>query len=61
MIEDAWGKMHPVESIDVILTVSQFKAFDWFRDCGRNGDDYWKAFRKSIATAEREITPICAG
>lgn len=46
MIEDAWGKNHPVESIDIILTVSQFKAFDWFRDCGRDWNDYWKAFRK---------------
>lgn len=46
MIEDAWGRNHPVESIDVILTVSQFKAFSWFRDCGKNWDDYWKAFRK---------------
>lgn len=46
MIEDAWGKNHPVESIDVILTTSQFKAFDWFRDCGRDWGDYWKAFRK---------------
>ena len=46
MIEDAWGKMHPVEDVDIILTVSQFKAFDWFRDCGRDWDDYWKAFKK---------------
>ena len=46
MIEDAWGKMHPVESIDVILTTSQFKAFSWFRDCDKDWDDYWKAFRK---------------
>lgn len=46
MIEDAWGKMHPVESIDIILTTSQFKAFSWFRDCGRDWNDYWNAFRK---------------
>ena len=46
MIEDAWGKMHPVESVDMILTTSQFKAFDWFRDCGRDWNDYWKDFKK---------------
>ena len=46
VIKDAWGKIHPVENIDIILTVSQFKAFGWFRDCGKDWDDYWKAFKK---------------
>ena len=46
MIRDVWGKYHPVEDIDIILTASQFKALGWFRDCGMDWDDYWTAFRK---------------
>lgn len=46
MIEDAWGVLHPVQDVDIILTVSQFKAFSWFRDCGKDWADYWKAFKK---------------
>lgn len=45
-IEDVWGVVHPVDKVDVILTASQFKAFSWFRDCGKDWGDYWDAFRK---------------
>lgn len=45
-IRDAFGVQHPVDSIDIILTVSQFKAFGWIRDCGRDWTDYWAAFKK---------------
>ncbi len=45
-IQDVWGNLHPVDSVDIILTVSQFKAFGWFRDCKKNWEDYWKAFEK---------------
>lgn len=45
-IRDVWGNDHAVEDIDIILTASQFKALGWFRDCGKNWSDYWKAFKK---------------
>lgn len=45
-IEDIWGAKHPVDKVDIILTASQFKAFSWFRDCGKEWSDYWKAFQK---------------
>lgn len=46
VIRDVWGNAHAVEDIDIILTASQFKALGWFRDCGRDWNDYWKAFKK---------------
>ncbi len=45
-IQDVWGNPHPVDSVDIILTVSQFKAFGWFRDCKKDWQDYWTAFKK---------------
>lgn len=45
-IQDIWGNYHTVEKVDIILTKSQFKAFGWFRDCGRDWNDYWTAFKK---------------
>ncbi len=45
-LRDAWGNLHDVGSVDVILTVSQFKAFGWMQDCGKTWKDYWKAFQK---------------
>ena len=46
VIRDVWGNNHAVEDIDIILTASQFKARGWFPDCGRDWNDYWKAFKK---------------
>ena len=46
VIRDVWGNAHAVEDIDIILTASQFKALGWFWDCGRDWNDYWKAFKK---------------
>ena len=46
VIQDVWGQYHAVEEVDIILTASQFKALGWFRDCGRDWNDYWKAFKK---------------
>lgn len=46
VIRDVWGNDHAVEDVDIILTASQFKALGWFRDCGRDWNDYWKAFKE---------------
>jgi len=45
-IKDIWGDSHPVKSIDIILTVSQFKAYSWLNDCRKRWHDYWDAFKK---------------
>ena len=45
-IKDIWGDSHPVKSIDIILTVSQFKAYNWLNDCRKRWRDYWDAFKK---------------
>lgn len=45
-IQDVWGNLHPMDSVDIILTVSQFKAFGWFQDCRKDWQDYWMAFKK---------------
>ena len=45
-IKDIWGDSHPVKSIDIILTVSQFKAYNWLNDCRKRWHDYWDAFKK---------------
>ena len=45
-IKDIWGDSHPVKSIDIILTVSQFKAYSWLNDCRKRWRDYWDAFKK---------------
>ena len=45
-IKDVWGESHPVKSIDIILTVSQFKAYGWLNDCRKRWRDYWDAFKK---------------
>lgn len=46
VIPDVFGKNHPVEDVDIVLTASQFKALGWFRDCKKDWNDYWKAFKK---------------
>lgn len=46
LIRDVWGNDHTVEDIDIILIASQFKELGWFRDCGKDWNDYWKAFKK---------------
>lgn len=46
VIKDIWGKNHPVENVDIILTASQFKALGWFRECNRDWNDYWQSFKK---------------
>ena len=46
VIKDIWGKNHPVESVDIILTKSQFKGYGWLRDNRMTWEDYWKAFSK---------------
>ena len=45
-IVDIWGKAHPVRSVDIILTRSQFKACGWLRENGMTWEDYWDAFRE---------------
>ena len=45
-IVDIWGKAHPVRSVDIILTRSQFKAYGWLRENGMAWEDYWDAFRE---------------
>ena len=45
-IVDIWGKPHPVRSVDIILTRSQFKACGWLRENGMTWEDYWDAFRE---------------
>lgn len=45
-IRDVWGVTHPVQDVDIILTASQFKALNWFRDCKKDWNDYWAAFKK---------------
>ena len=42
---DIWGQAHPVRSVDIILTRSQFKAYGWLREHGMTWKDYWDAFR----------------
>ena len=37
-IVDIWGKAHPVRSVDIILTRSQFKAYGWLRENGMTWD-----------------------
>ena len=46
VIKDIWGKNHPVENVDIILTKSQFKGYGWLRDNRMTWEDYWKAFSK---------------
>ena len=46
IIQDIWGVNHAVKDVDIILTRSQFKAYDWLRENGMTWQDYWKAFRK---------------
>lgn len=45
-LTDIWGVKHKVREVDIILTKSMFKCFDWLEDCGKTWADYWKAFRK---------------
>ena len=43
---DIWGKIHSLSSVDIILTRSQFKAYDWLRENDMTWEDYWDAFRE---------------
>ncbi|MBE6550998.1 MAG: hypothetical protein E7665_02560 [Ruminococcaceae bacterium] len=45
-INDIWGNPHPVDSIKMILTKSQFKGFNWLNENGY----HWYRY---IATCER--------
>ena len=45
-IVDIWGKTHPVNSVDIILTRSQFKAYGWLQENHMTWEDYWDAFRE---------------
>ena len=45
-IVDIWGKTHPVNSVDIILTRSQFKAYGWLQENYMTWEDYWDAFRR---------------
>lgn len=45
-ITDIWGNAHRVEDVDIILTRSMFKGFNWLQENEMTWDDYWKVFRK---------------
>lgn len=45
-VTDIWGESHRAEDVDVILTKSMFKGYDWLTASGMNWEDYWDAFRR---------------
>lgn len=44
-ITDLWGMEHSVRDVDVILTKSMFKGYDWLTASGMSWNDYWNVFR----------------
>lgn len=45
-ITDIWEDVHNVADVDIILTKSMFKGYDWLTDDGKSWADYWDAFRR---------------
>ena len=45
-IADIWGVKHNVQDVDIILTKSMFKGYDWLTENNMTWGDYWEAFSK---------------
>lgn len=45
-LTDIWGTEHKVTDIDIILTKSMFKGYDWLTENCMTWADYWSAFRR---------------
>ena len=45
-LTDIWGTEHKVADVDIILTKSMFKGYDWLCDNNMSWEDYWNVFRK---------------
>lgn len=45
-ITDIFGNTHKINDIDIILTKSMFKGYDWLLDNNMSWYDYWKSFKK---------------
>ena len=47
-IQDVWGKWHSVDEPMIVLTVSMYKGFKYFKQTGtyQDWDNYWSKFQK---------------
>ena len=45
-ITDIWGIEHNVKDVDIILTKSMFKGYNWLCENNMTWQDYWKNFKK---------------
>lgn len=45
-ITDIWGIEHNVKDVDIILTKSMFKGYNWLYENNMSWQDYWKNFKK---------------
>lgn len=45
-VKDIWGKKHPINDVDIILTKSMFKGFGWMAENGLTWAEYLERCRK---------------
>lgn len=46
ILTDIWGTEHKVADLDIILTKSMFKGYNWITGNNMSWADYWSVFRK---------------
>ena len=46
IITDIWGIEHNVKDVDIILTKSMFKGYNWLGENNMTWQDYWDKFKK---------------
>lgn len=46
VITDIWGVDHNVKDVDIILTKSMFKGYNWLCENNMTWQDYWEKFKK---------------
>ena len=46
IITDIWGVKHNVKDVDIILTKSMFKGYNWLCENNMTWQDYWDKFKK---------------
>lgn len=61
ILTDIWGTEHKVTDVDIILTKSMFKGYNWLTENNMSWEDYWRVFRKYrhalyISGVSKEIT-----
>ena len=58
-IKDVWDQLHEIDDVDIILTKSQFKAYQWFENlvtsASKGKEKTWEEYRKRFKQYEHRL------